>query len=129
MQSVQKVEGLEAPRILVVEDEPALRFLITEVFSGEAGFEVVEARSADEAIDVLAHDHNIDCVFTDVRMPGRRDGIELARHVLDAYPEMRVVMASGNLRPGERPDNVPFFAKPYDCFAVASYINDLLTPH
>ena len=129
MKPVQDTAVVHLPRILVVEDEPALRFLITEVLTMDGGFDVVEARSADEAIDMLEIDHDIDCVFTDVRMPGRCDGIALTRHIRDTFPDMKVVVTSGNLTQPERPRDVPFFAKPYDCFAVAACIKGIVTRH
>lgn len=129
MKPVQDTAAVHLPRILVVEDEPALRFLITEVLTMEGGLEVVEARSADEAIDMLDADHDIDCVFTDVRMPGRCDGIALTRHILKTFPDMKVVVASGHMTQLERPGDVPFFAKPYDCFAVAACIKGIVTHH
>ncbi len=117
---------MSALRMLVVEDEPGLRFVITEVFSGEAGFEVIEAASGDEAVEHLKSGGQIDCVFTDVRMPGAVDGIALAEHVLVAYPGTKVVMASGNHRPLGHVEAVPFFAKPYDIGAIARTIRQLV---
>jgi CheY-like chemotaxis protein len=111
-------------RVLVVEDDASMRFLIREVFAEDFGYEVVEAASADEAIDLLRNDQAFECVFTDVRMPGRFDGIDLARHVMTEHPGLKIVMASGNLRDNERLHEVPYFPKPYSFEKVARFISD-----
>jgi len=125
--ALSQASPVSALRVLVVEDEPGLRFVIAEVFSSEAGFEVIEAASGDEAVESLKSHGHIDCVFTDVRMPGAVDGVALTEHVLLLYPDTKVVMASGNQRPFERVEDVPFFAKPYDVGAVARTIRQLVT--
>ena len=72
---------IEAPTVvLVVEDEALLRLLLMEVLE-EAGFEVIEARTADDAVLLLDHRPDIRLVFTDVDMPGALDGFQLAQYV------------------------------------------------
>lgn len=56
--------------VLVVEDEPLLRLLAVD-FIEEAGFEVVEAASADAAVDILEARTDIRIVFTDIAATGR----------------------------------------------------------
>ena len=58
------------PVVLVVEDEALIRMLAVDVLE-EAGFEVIEAPSADYAVLVLDKRDDIRVVFTDVDMPGR----------------------------------------------------------
>ena len=66
-------------RVLVVEDEPVVRSLAVDVLT-DAGYETVEAANATQALDVLANsEQEIDVLFTDVRMPGPMNGMELAR--------------------------------------------------
>ena len=60
-------------RILVVEDEPLIRFVIAEALR-ELGVSVVEAASADEAWQYLTAVGSADLVFTDHRMPGSMTG-------------------------------------------------------
>ena len=103
-----------APVILVVEDEPLVRLLAVDVLE-EAGFEVIEAPTADYAVLVLEKREDIRVVFTDVDMPGRLNGFQLARHVQDHHHRVRVIIGSGKCRPG--PDDVApgtiFLQKPY----------------
>jgi two-component system, response regulator PdtaR len=75
----------QTPTILVVEDEPLLRSLITDVLESDGRFNVIAAGTADEAMGILCRNDGIACVFTDVRMPGRLDGIALANHILQDY--------------------------------------------
>jgi two-component system, response regulator PdtaR len=100
--------------VLVVEDELLVRLLVVDVLA-EAGFEVVEASTADYAVLVLDDRPDIRVVFTDVDMPGRLNGFQLARHVQDHYPCVGVVIGSGKCRPA--PDEVApgtsFLQKPY----------------
>jgi CheY-like chemotaxis protein len=63
--------------VLVVEDEEILRKLAVE-FVEDAGFQAVEAESADEAVRILERRRDIRIVFTDINMPGSLDGIKLA---------------------------------------------------
>lgn len=113
-------------KVLVVEDEPILRFLISEVLAHDHGLTVVEAGSGDMALRLLGEDGDIACVFTDVRMPGATDGIALARHVRHDHPTIRVLMTSGNMVPSAGVEDVPFVAKPYNLQQVAAMIEDLV---
>ena len=65
------------PVVLVVEDEPLLRIDAVDIIE-DAGFEVVEAGNAREALDILNSRSDIRIVFTDVSMPGSLDGLRLA---------------------------------------------------
>jgi CheY-like chemotaxis protein len=82
--------------ILVVEDDPDVRELALTVLE-EAGYRVLEAASGDEAHRLLlAHpDLRIDALFTDVVMPGRFDGIDIANAARELRPGLRVLYATG----------------------------------
>jgi CheY-like chemotaxis protein len=68
------------PLVLIVEDEVLVRIDTRETVE-TAGFEVVEAGNADEAIAILAARDDIHLIFTDVNMPGSMDGLKLAHFV------------------------------------------------
>ena len=70
----------ESPVILIVEDEFLLRMDSAETLEN-AGFEVVQAGNADEAMAILQARAAIHVVFTDIQMPGSMDGLKLARFV------------------------------------------------
>jgi CheY-like chemotaxis protein len=60
---------IERPVILIVEDEFVVRMAAAEAIR-DAGFEVIDAANADDAIVVLARRRDFRVVFTDIRMPG-----------------------------------------------------------
>lgn len=114
--------GNGAPAVLVAEDELLVRFAIMDSLL-EEGIVVYEASSAAEAIDLLEAGPEIDLVFTDIRMPGSMDGLDLAHWVHDHRPELSVILTSGDVHRSELADESgPFIAKPYDLQSVASYI-------
>src|ERR1700710_405093 len=82
--------------ILVVEDELLIRLNAVEMLD-EAGFEVVEAANADEAIAILEGRLDITVVFTDIQMPGSMDGSKLAAAVRDRWPPIKIVATSGHV--------------------------------
>src|SRR3954466_5516892 len=88
--------------ILVVEDDRDVRKVALAVLEG-AGYRVLEAASGDEAYQLLL-DHpemQIDLLFTDVVMPGRLDGIDLANAACALRPPLHGLLATGfpNLLP------------------------------
>jgi DNA-binding NtrC family response regulator len=112
--------------VLVVDDEVLLRLSIADRLR-EEGFAVVEAANADEAIAVLQTTMPVDVVLTDVAMPGRTDGVGLARFVEVHRPDIRVILTSGTLvaAPTEcRLDG--FFLKPYDYSSLVRLIRTML---
>lgn len=80
--------------VLVVEDDPVIRSQISEYLRMQ-GFKVFEAPSADDALLLLKRRRHIDCVFSDVQMPGRYDGFELARWILANRPGIPILLTSG----------------------------------
>ena len=70
------------PVILIVEDEGLVRLLGVDTFAA-AGFRVIEAFNGDDALGLLESDSDVQLLFTDVSMPGKMDGLALAREVHD----------------------------------------------
>jgi CheY-like chemotaxis protein len=79
--------------VLFVEDEALVRLDVADALR-LAGYKVVEAGDADEAIAILKSGFRIDLLVTDVKMPGSRDGLELAEVVRQLFPEVRIVVTS-----------------------------------
>jgi two-component system, response regulator PdtaR len=102
------------PVILIVEDEFLLRLDSAEMIES-AGFVVIQAANADEAITILKARPEIHVVFTDIQMPGSMDGLKLARFVRDRWPPIKIVATSGRVMVGEDdlPDGSVFLPKPY----------------
>lgn len=103
------------PAVLIVEDEPLVRMCAVQTVEA-AGFEVIEAESADEAIRILESRMDIRAIFTDIHMPGSMDGLKLAHAVRHRWPPIKIIVTSGRERITERdlPEGGRFFIKPYD---------------
>ena|SRR5436190_12151091 len=115
------------PLVLVVEDEPLVRMIATEGLEYE-GFPVIEAASADDALAILSSRDDVGVLFTDVNMPGKIDGVELARMVHERWPALRIVITSGRdvVERAAIPDDGRFVAKPYRTGEVARIIEELV---
>jgi CheY-like chemotaxis protein len=105
---------------LIVDDEPAVRALATDILS-DAGFHTIAAADANQALHVLTHDMNsIDVLFTDVRMPGAMSGLELARVAKRNWPALRVIVTSGYFA-GDFP-SADFLRKPWSASELVSRV-------
>ena len=109
--------------VLIVEDEVLVRLMMGEELRS-AGYDVIEAATADEALDALAHIAGVSLVITDIRMPGSMDGLRFARLVRSEYPATRIVLTSGNF-PNVAIDHDGFFLKPYEPRKMIDHIKTL----
>lgn len=75
--------------ILVVDDEPAMRLLVTSILKGE-GHEVTAAANGDEALQLIDR-HHYHLVITDLKMPGM-SGVALLERVKQDDPETAVIL-------------------------------------
>jgi CheY-like chemotaxis protein len=108
--------------VLVVEDEPTVRSLAVDILS-DAGFVTVEAANATQALDVLANsEQEIDVLFTDVRMPGAMNGMELARVAKRERPRLHVIITSGYYDREELPKGANFLNKRWSAVDLVSRI-------
>jgi CheY-like chemotaxis protein len=74
--------------VLVVEDETLIRLDIADCLA-EAGFDTLEAANADQAIRTLENRPDIRLILTDVNMPGKMIGLELAALVRLRWPPIK----------------------------------------
>ena len=107
------------PIVLIVEDEPIVRFYESELAEG-AGFLTLMASNADEALRELeAREPEgplaIRILLTDVTMPGSMDGLELANTVRERWPDVRIVVASSHVdsQPGDGRSEIVYVHKPF----------------
>ena len=118
------------PRIavLVVEDEAIIRMDIAGQLS-DAGYDVFEAGTADEAVSLLEANPSIRILFTDIDMPGGMDGLELSAAVRDRWPPVKIVVTSGHrvVEVTDLPDGSVFFSKPYHHARVMTSFRELLS--
>jgi len=94
---VEEVKG-GSETILVVEDEEAIRLLLTELFRSK-GYNVLEAHDGMEGLEMYkAHLHEIGAVITDMGLP-KLSGQDLFAKIMEINPSARVILASGYLEP------------------------------
>ena len=133
LQQVRAADALDVGRsetVLVVEDDHAIRALVERALA-KAGYRVLAAESAAEAMDVAAqHDGAIELLFTDVVMP-EGNGPELAQQLLKSRPSMRVLFTSGYaddkvFESTGTPKAAQFLAKPYSFAGLARKVREAL---
>jgi DNA-binding NtrC family response regulator len=105
---------------LIVEDEPSVRELASALLE-ESELHVIECESAEAALSVLQRrGDSVALCFIDIRLPGLIDGIDLARLVETHWPQVTVIVTSGD--PGQRLDGLPksavYMQKPWRALDV-----------
>jgi CheY-like chemotaxis protein len=112
--------------ILVVEDEVLIRLMLAEELR-DAGFCVLEAADADEAMAVLHAAPHVALLFTDVRMPGSLDGLGLVRWVRARWRHIKVIVASADEAGLDTPAAFDaILRKPYDVAAMIDCVRRLV---
>src|SRR3954470_3110925 len=122
-----QLSASKRPLVLVVEDETLIRMDAVEAIEA-AGFDVIEAASADQAIAILEQRSDIRLIFTDVHMPGSMDGLKLAHFVKDRWPPIKIVATSGHARiaDSELPEGARFMPKPYSAAEITATLRELI---
>lgn len=116
------------PYALVVDDDALILMHAMDILA-DAGFRPLEAYSVDAAEAVLIeYADEITLLFTDVHMPGNRDGFELARLTAERWPDIGIMVSSGLARPepGQMPPGAIFVQKPFSAEAVYDRLQVLL---
>lgn len=116
--------------ILVVEDNEAMRKVVSRQL-GELGYHVLEAGNASAALEMLTAGDRVDLLFTDIVMPGKLDGLGLAREVTARWPALKVVLTSGFPESKLNGQNEPvtgirLLSKPYRKEELARVIRETL---
>ena len=116
--------------VLIVDDEPTVRMLVTEVLE-DLGYTAIEAADAVSGLKVLQSDVRIDLLVTDVGLPGGMNGRQMADAGRERRPDLRVLFITGYaenaavghgyLEPG-----MQVLTKPFAMEALASRIKDLI---
>ena len=112
--------------IVIVEDEPVLLVQATDLFES-AGLKVVGFDNGDLALDYLrANQAAVAAVFTDVKILGETDGLDLAAIIAEACPHVAVVVTSGQVGdlPASLNPRVRYLAKPWQPFDVLNAVLD-----
>ncbi len=84
---------MEREKALIVDDDPIVRDILSDIISGMCGFKIDTAVNGLEAINLLKH-NQYDIIFTDLNMP-KLGGMDLLKESIKSYPHIPVVMITG----------------------------------
>ena len=111
--------------ILVVEDDILIRMAAADHLR-DAGYRVLEAAAAEEARTLLRAAEPIELVVSDINMPGM-DGVTLAKWIAKEFPDVKVVLTSGDQRNASAASGVAhYLEKPYDLDTLGRLVQRLL---
>jgi two-component system, cell cycle sensor histidine kinase and response regulator CckA len=118
-----------AESILVVDDERAVRELLTMILRGR-GYSVIPAGDAKTALDVLSSDQHVDLVVSDIVMHGM-SGTRLVEEIQSRWPAMKLLFVSGYsqgvaLNPESSARKVPLLGKPFTPSRLEAMVRDIL---
>ena len=121
------VDSWEGKALVVEDDEAVLAALVAMLES--AGVTVIAAANATNALSMLQGEPGIDCVVSDVVMPGTLNGLDIAQAVVDNYPATGIVLISGyperEAGPEVLPDkNIQVLHKPVNLRQLLDAIKD-----
>jgi signal transduction histidine kinase/CheY-like chemotaxis protein/PAS domain-containing protein len=135
-EEVSFARSAETPRsersatVLIVDDEPTVRMLLTEIVE-DLGFTVIEAADSAGGLKVLQSDVTIDLLVTDVGLPGGMNGRQMADAGRVSRPDLRVlfvtgyaenaVVGHGHLAPG-----MAVLTKPFPIETMAARIRSMV---
>jgi CheY-like chemotaxis protein len=114
----------------MVEDNAQIRRVGADVLQN-LGYRVITAETGDDALHVLESGEQFDLLFSDIVMPGRVDGIALARRWRMRYPSMRILFASGFTKPAAMQEAIEelgaeLVSKPYRKADLAKRMRSIL---
>ena len=105
----------DAAQVLVVEDDDEVAALTVEMIN-QLGYDTTRVASAEAALGALADRRSVDIVFSDVMMPGRMNGVELAQEIRRRRPNLPVLLTSGYAEAARRKAGaqaIKIIPKPY----------------
>ncbi|MBV9757345.1 MAG: response regulator [Alphaproteobacteria bacterium] len=103
---------MTVPKCLLVEDEYLIRLTLAEALADE-GFAVLEAASADEALNLLRRNPDIGLLLTDIQLPGSVDGHGLVRRAREHAPSLPVIYMTGRGVAAASDPNAVVLTKPF----------------
>ena len=113
------------PIVMIVVDDDVFERMGASYMFSDAGYLVLEAENADEALQFLEINADVRLLFTDVSMPGSMSGSDLACQVAERWPEVGLIVTSGRPRPDTLPSGTKFHAKPYEPANVLRHASEM----
>jgi PAS domain S-box-containing protein len=130
LQFAEATRVVHGETVLVVDDEPSVRMLVTEVLE-DLGYTAIEAADSVAGLKVLQSDVRIDLLITDVGLPGGMNGRQMADAGRERRPGLKVLfitgyaenstIGNGHLKPG-----MQVLTKPFALDALAIRIKELI---
>lgn len=99
--------------ILVVDDEEDLRQVLV-AYLKQLGYSVLEAENGEKALLILKENVNVDLLLSDIAMPGKYNGIELASIVENIFPNLKIILTTADLSQVETKNKYEVLIKPYN---------------
>jgi hypothetical protein len=129
-EAMNGVEGGAGETVLVIDDEPTIRFLMVDLLQ-DAGYQVLEAADGPEGLKILQSDTRIELLVTDVGLPGGMNGRQVADAGRVLRPKLKVLfitgyaenaaIGNGYLEPG-----MQVITKPFAMDALANKVRDMI---
>jgi PAS domain S-box-containing protein len=131
-QTAPPPQGGRGETVLVVDDEPTIRMLVTEVLQ-DLGYETIDAADGPSGLEILRSGRPVDLLISDVGLPGGMNGRELAGAAQAVRPGLLVlfitgyaehaVLSHGHLKPG-----MHVLTKPFNIEALARRVREIVGP-
>ena len=132
--SPAKVEALprseQGETVLVVDDEPTVRMLVTDILE-DLGYTAIEAADSASGLKILQSDVRIDLLVTDVGLPGGMNGRQMADAGRVTRPDLKVLFITGYaenaiLRAGQLAPGMAVLTKPFPVETMAARIRSMI---
>jgi len=129
-QALMLTPSVHEATVLVVDDEPTVRMLVTDILQ-DMGFAVLEASDSATALKILRSDVRIDLLVTDVGLPGGMNGRQMADAAQEARPGLQVLFITGYAENAVMGDvilgkGMAVLTKPFAVDAIASRIREMI---
>jgi PAS domain S-box-containing protein len=116
--------------ILVVDDEPMVAMLITDILE-DLGYVALDAADGPSGLEILRSDRDIDLLITDVGLPGGMNGRQLAEAARQARPELKILFVTGYAEYGVLSDlqaveGMRVVTKPFEMQVLATTVSAML---
>ncbi|AXA69054.1 hybrid sensor histidine kinase/response regulator [Pseudomonas oryzihabitans] len=126
----ESTNASEGETVLVVDDEPSVRMLVTEVLK-ELGYVAIEAADGIAGLKVLQSDVRIDLLVSDVGLPGGMNGRQMAEAARASRPDLKVLFISGFtehalLNNGQLDPGMSLLTKPFAVDTLATRVRELI---